>query len=433
LVAVTWGGAAVVVRAPATSANLGPGFDALGLALSLHDEVQARVVPSGLSIEVSGEGAADIADAGEKHLVVRAMRAAFDALGGGQPPGLALRCVNRIPHGRGLGSSAAAIVAGVLAARALAGAGLHPDDALPLANELEGHPDNVAPCLYGGLTIAWLADGSPAADSPPGRPRSRGASETAGGGRSAARAVRLQPLEQITPVAVVAPAPVSTDVARGLLPADVPHADAARNAGRAALLVAALTARPEALLDATEDWLHQEYRAPAMPATHDLVGRLRAAGLPAVVSGAGPSVLALLFSGHGMDRLDSIVKETGIEWRVSPLDIERQGASAAPGVRAPGDAGQSSPGRLTLFPRHGWLRRNAVDPVGVRLCGASTAPLRGGCWSSTRRLGGNVYLPREWAFGFTPGEHHVPLSATPFTSSRRRSLATATDRREVPG
>jgi homoserine kinase len=156
----------------------------------------------------------------------------------------------------------------------------------------------------------------------------------------------LEPLAEITPVAIVAPAPVSTWVARGLLPPDVPHGDAARNAGRAALLVAALTARPEALFDATEDLLHQDYRASAMPATRDLVGRLRAAGLPAVVSGAGPSVLAFLVSGHGLDRLDSIVGETGIEWRISPLDVERQGASAGPGVRVPGDAGPSSPGRL---------------------------------------------------------------------------------------
>ena len=330
------------VCVPATSANLGPGFDSLGLALGLHDEVEARVLPSGLSIDVSGEGAADVADAGDKHLVVRAMRAAFDDLGVGQPPGLALRCVNRIPHGRGLGSSAAAIVAGVLAARALVGASVGPDDALPLASELEGHPDNVAPCLYGGLTIGWMAG-------------------------PVARAVRLEPLAQITPVVIIPAAPVSTNVARGLLPAAVPHADAARNAGRAALLIAALTARPEALLDGTEDRLHQDYRAPVMPATHDLLGRLRAASLPAVVSGAGPSVLVLLVSRHGLDKLDSIVKETGIEWRISPLDVERQGASAVPGVPAPGEAGQSSPGRLTLFPRHGWLQRNAVGLVGVKL------------------------------------------------------------------
>ena len=307
----------VLVRVPATSANLGPGFDAFGLALGLHDEVEARVITSGLSIEVTGEGAADIADAREQHLIVRAMRAAFDELGAGQPPGIALRCVNRIPHGRGLGSSAAAIVAGVLAARALAGAPLGPDEALPLANQLEGHPDNVAACLYGGLTIAWLSDGH-------------------------ARAVRLEPVVGITPVAIIAPAPVRTEVARGLLPPMVPHDDAARNAGRAALLVAALTQRPEALLDATEDRLHQDYRASAMPATRDLVARLRAARVPAVVSGAGPSVLAFVVpgsSGDGMDILDSTVKETGIDWRISPLDIERHGASAYQGRRAPGEAG----------------------------------------------------------------------------------------------
>jgi homoserine kinase len=302
-----WAEEQVLVRVPATSANLGPGFDALGLALTLYDEVSVRVIPSGLTIDVRGEGAADVAEAAEAHLVVRALRAAFEDLGAGQPPGLALRCVNRIPHGRGLGSSAAAVVAGILAARSLADAGVSAAEALPLANELEGHPDNVAPCLFGGLTIAWLTDGAP-------------------------RAVRLQPAEEITPVAIIAPAPVSTQLARGLLPGQVPHSDAARNAGRAALLIAALTTRPEVLLDATEDRLHQDYRASAMRATHELVGRLRAAGLPAVVSGAGPSVLALLTSGQGRDRLDSIAKETGIEWRVSPLDVERQGASVAPGV-----------------------------------------------------------------------------------------------------
>src|SRR5919108_5862825 len=140
----------VRVRVPATSANLGPGFDALGLALSLYDEVDVWACESGLSIEISGEGA-DLAGADEAHLVVRAMRAAFEVTGD-QPPGLGLRCVNRIPHGRGLGSSAAAIVAGILAARALvpAGPGILPDeDLLGLANQIEGHPDNVAACLAG--------------------------------------------------------------------------------------------------------------------------------------------------------------------------------------------------------------------------------------------------------------------------------------------
>jgi homoserine kinase len=316
-----WTDDVVRVRVPATSANLGPGFDALGLALSLHDDVDAWVCESGLSIEISGESA-DLAEAGEDHLVVRAMRAAF-AVTGGQPPGIGLRCVNRIPHGRGLGSSAAAIVAGILVAWALAdpgplaadGTGPRPADALlGLATELEGHPDNVAACLGGGLTIAWTAGGQP-------------------------RMVRLEPLSSIRPVVCVAPAPVRTEVARRLLPDLVPHQDAAANAGRSALLVAALTQLPAGppetsgvLLAATRDWLHQDYRAAAMPETGALVGRLREAGIPAVVSGAGPSVLALL-SGqkksdcrHHLDSLGSIVRETGIAWHISSLDVERRGA-----------------------------------------------------------------------------------------------------------
>jgi len=320
---MAWAKGPVRVRVPATSANLGPGFDALGLALSLHDDVDAWVCESGLSIEISGEGA-DLAGAEEDHLVVRAMRAAF-AVSGSQPPGIGLRCVNRIPHGRGLGSSAAAIVAGLLAARALAEPGPPGPPGPPgadgadgalfeLAAELEGHPDNVAACLGGGLTIAWTADGRP-------------------------RMVRLEPLPEIRPVVCVAPAPVRTEVARRLLPDLVPHRDAAANAGRSALLVAALTQLPArapqtagALLAATRDWLHQDYRASAMPETSALVGRLREAGIPAVVSGAGPSVLALL-SGpekpdyrHHLDSLGSIVRETGIAWHISSLDVERQGA-----------------------------------------------------------------------------------------------------------
>ncbi len=301
--------AAVRVRVPATSANLGPGFDALGLALTLHDDLDAWTCASGLSIEISGEGA-DLAEAGEEHLVVRAMRAAF-AVTGGQPPGIGLRCTNRIPHGRGLGSSAAAIAAGILAARALAGdgAGQLPDDALlGLATGLEGHPDNVAACLSGGLTIAWTVAGQP-------------------------RMVRLDPLPSIRPVVCVAPAPIRTDVTRRLLPDLVPHRDAAANAARSALLIAALTqTHPTMLLDATRDWLHQEYRAAAMPETDALVRRLREAGIAAVVSGAGPSVLALLAGQeksdyrHHLDSLGSIVRETGIGWHISSLDVERQGA-----------------------------------------------------------------------------------------------------------
>src|SRR6201982_264388 len=200
---MTWAESAFQVRVPATSANLGPGFDTLGLALSLHDDIEARVAPAGLGLSVTGEGAADVAGAGDKHLVVRAMRATFDDLGVSQPPGLVLRCVNQIPHGRGLGSSAAAIVAGILGARALLGAGTRPDAALPLAVELEGHPDNVAPCLYGGLTIAWMSGprigelgvttGNPRGGDPgggSGGPRGGGEAGAMGGGSQGGTAQR---------------------------------------------------------------------------------------------------------------------------------------------------------------------------------------------------------------------------------------------------
>jgi homoserine kinase len=258
----------VRVRVPATSANLGPGFDALGLALGLHDEVSAQVTAAGVAIEVHGEGADTVA-LDESHLVVRAMRRTFAVLDV-EPAGLALECHNRIPHGRGLGSSAAAIVAGVLLARALAVDGperLTDGEVLALASEIEGHPDNVAPCLVGGLTIAWV--------------------------HGTARAIRRDLDPAVIPVALVPPFASSTEAARGLLPATVPHADASFAAGRAALLVAALTGTPQALFDATEDRLHQAYRAPSMPDSARLIDELRADGRPAVISGAGPTVLVL--------------------------------------------------------------------------------------------------------------------------------------------
>ena len=147
----------VSVRTPASSANLGPGFDALGLALSLYDEMTAEVLPEGLEIRVTGEGEGDV-PLDEEHLVVVAMNAAFDLLGE-RPPGLRLTCVNAIPHGRGLGSSAAAIVGGIVLARELVDGGdsrLDDRAAYQLAADLEGHPDNVAAAMFGGLTIAWI-------------------------------------------------------------------------------------------------------------------------------------------------------------------------------------------------------------------------------------------------------------------------------------
>lgn len=280
----------VTVRAPATSANLGPGFDALGLALSLHDEVSAEVTGDGTRVVVTGEGVGEL-PTDERHLVARTMYATFDELGV-CPPGLALTCHNRIPQARGLGSSSAAIVAGVLLARALVVGGperMDEDAVLRLAARVEGHPDNVAPCLRGGFTIAWA-------------------------GAEGARAVRLAPAAGVRPTAFVPAGHGLTAAARAALPPTVPHVDAAHAAGRAALLVHALTAAPRWLLEATEDRLHQNYRAPGMPATASLVTRLRAAGVAAVVSGAGPAVLALSPVPSGFDPgADIVRREVGVD------------------------------------------------------------------------------------------------------------------------
>ena len=308
--AMKWTAEPVTVRAPATSANLGPGFDSLGLALSLHDTVQARVLAAGVEVQVTGVGAGQVGR-GEQYLVIRAMRAAFNAMGA-QPPGIGIICRNVVPQGFGLGSSAAAIVAGMLAARALSGANgaaaLSDAELLRLACDIEGHPDNVAACLLGGLTVAW-----------------RSGAEL--------KVARLLPLAGLAPVLCVPAVPLSTRTARKALPAQVPHAAAAANSARAALLIAALTGRAELLFDGTEDFLHQSYRAGAMPATAALVSRLRSVGIAAVVSGAGPSVLALIVDGQpaGAGSVAQIAAEAGDRWRILPLEVDAGGASVLPG------------------------------------------------------------------------------------------------------
>lgn len=294
--------APVRVRVPATSANLGPGFDTAGLALTLHDVVVVRVSEGGLSVDVAGEGA-EAVPRNRRHLVVSSLRAAFDRLGG-QPRGLEVVCANRIPHGRGLGSSAAAIVAAVVAARALVLGGeelLDDDAALALAADLEGHPDNVAACLRGGLTLAW----------------------TSGEGT---RAVRLDAHPDLAPVAFVPSTRASTRRARRMLPETVSHADAAANAACAALLPLALCSDPDLLLVATEDRLHQQYRAPAAPRTAKLLTALRADGVPAVVSGAGPTVLALTVT-HSRD---AVLSRAPRGWAALAVDVEPAGARVLP-------------------------------------------------------------------------------------------------------
>jgi homoserine kinase len=293
-------GSSVSVRVPASSANLGPGFDALGLALGWYDDLTATLVPDdALDIDVDGVGLG-LVPLDERHLVVRAMVDTFAELDLPRP-GLSLRCVNRIPHGRGFGSSAAAVVAGVLLARALVvdGARRLPDPmALGIAASIEGHPDNVAAALLGGLTIAWY-DGDHA------------------------RAARVDPAADLTATVLVPDATLATAKARTLLPPTVPHRDAAHSAGRAALLVQAIAHDPGLLLAATEDRLHQTYRTSAMPHTLETVARLRAAGFAAVVSGAGPGVLVL--SGEP-PALDDVRRIAGAGWEVRTRPVDRVGA-----------------------------------------------------------------------------------------------------------
>jgi homoserine kinase len=279
----------VKVRVPASTANLGPGFDALGMALGLYDTVEVTVTDGGVRVEVTGEGAGQV-PTDESHLVVRALRAGVDALGVSLP-GVFLRCHNAIPHARGLGSSAAAIVAGVAAAYGLAGKPLD-EHALQLAAEFEGHADNAAASLYGGLVLAWQ-------EGPD------------------YRAVRFDPHQDVSPVVLVPDAHSATSVTRGLLPDNIPHSDAAFAAGRCALAVHALTTRPDLLLPATEDRLHQDYRADAWPDTMRMVRELRGNGVPATVSGAGPTVFALPSGGV----LPVGINTEGFAVRALPIDL----------------------------------------------------------------------------------------------------------------
>ncbi|GAA1967534.1 homoserine kinase [Nocardioides panacihumi] len=296
----------VRVTVPATSANLGPGYDSLGLALELRDTLEAEVTGTGLVVEVEGEGAGAVS-LDESHLVVRSMRAAFELLGQ-QPPGLRLRCRNLVPHARGLGSSSAAIVGGVVLARALVAGGellLDDEAAFRLTADLEGHPDNVAPAFHGGFVISG--------------------NEAAPGERGDFWAVKASVDPRVGAVVFIPPTGVETKVARGLLPDRVPHADAAAGAARTALLVAALAGQPEQLHRATRDYLHQEYRRPAMPDSLALVDALRGDGVAAVVSGAGPTVLAFT-DGDGSAHTHQLVARCPDRWVARHLAVSLDGA-----------------------------------------------------------------------------------------------------------
>ena len=258
------------ISVPSTSANLGPGFDSLGLALESRDRYAAQILDEAIfDVDVSGEGADEVKK-DKTHLVIRSMLRGFEHMGQ-KPRGIALRALNVTPHGRGLGSSSSAIVGGLALSRALVHGGeslLSEEDMVALATEIEGHPDNVAAAVLGGATIAWMENG-------------------------VGRAISIPVNEKIQALAFIPTNHLSTSKARKILPDSVPHADAAANAGKAALLVEALSVRPDLLFVATEDRIHQEYRASAMPKSMELVNRLRAAGVAAFISGAGPTVLVL--------------------------------------------------------------------------------------------------------------------------------------------
>lgn len=258
----------------ASSANLGPGFDSIGVALHLCDEIVVETTDSGLVVQVEGEGA-DQVPLGPDHLVVRAIQHGMRALGV-SAPGLVVRCRNDIPHSRGLGSSAAAVVSGLAAVNGLVAqtdsTPLNTEQLIQLSSEFEGHPDNAAAAVLGGAVVSWT-------DRSTARP-----------GYFAAP-LRLHP--DIHLFCAIPEERSSTAETRVLLPDRVSHEEARFNVSRAALLVVALTQRPDLLMAATEDALHQPQRAPAMPGSAEYLRLLRRHNVAATLSGAGPALIAL--------------------------------------------------------------------------------------------------------------------------------------------
>ncbi len=257
----------------ASSANLGPGFDSLGLALSLYDEIYVETTESGLHVDVEGEGAGEV-PLDSSHLVVRAIEHGLQTAGV-CARGLIVRSRNAIPHSRGLGSSAAAVVGGLAAANGLVAQFDWPPmsdaDLIQLSSEFEGHPDNASAAVLGGTVVSWTEGEGPLL-------------------RYAAAELRLHPdIHLFTAIPEVRS---STAETRAVLPSHVSHVDARFNLSRAALMVVALTERPDLLMAASEDRLHQPQRATAMPASAEYLEILRRCGVAAVLSGAGPAVIA---------------------------------------------------------------------------------------------------------------------------------------------
>lgn len=280
----------VTVRAPASTANLGPGLDTLGAALSLGLELSAN--------EATTASWEALTPAPEPPSVDVVLRAA-SAVAGKLPP-LAARMRSDIPIGAGLGSSAAAIAAGLLIGCAIAGRDPDPAELLRLGAPLEGHPDNLAAALFGGMTVA-LPGGE---------------------------VLRLDPSASVRPSILLPHERVPTAQARGVLPTNVPRADAvaniARSSGLVAVLSGAVEASRERLLACTDDLIHQAQRGPLMPRSFETLKRLRAEGIPAAVSGAGPALVCFVVTGEE----DSVREVTGTleEWELLELEWDESGA-----------------------------------------------------------------------------------------------------------
>lgn len=304
------------VSVPATSANLGPGYDCLGLALEIRDHYRAEVefgaAPAGapdVAVTVVGQGSDGSVGAGSDNLVARSLLQGLAAWRAPEVARVRMTCHNSVPHGRGLGSSSAAIVGGLMLAAQLAPVDVSEAEVVALASAIEGHPDNVAPAVLGGFTVSWTEAG-------------------------VGRALRLTPHPGIAAVIAVPQVSLSTAEARGLLPAEVPLAEAVHNLSRSSLLTQALTSYPEHLLAATEDLLHQPRRASAYVASHALMSILRMDRHAAVISGAGPTVL-LLTTANAEEVVSEVAEYTGPQWTVQAVPFALEGARVEDGATAP--------------------------------------------------------------------------------------------------
>ncbi len=286
------------VTVPGSTANLGPGFDTLGLAVGIYDTVEVEVTDSGLEVEIFGEGANEL-PRDSSHLVVKAINSALHAADA-HAPGLKVTCTNNIPQSRGLGSSASAAVAGVIAGNTLAGSPLSTDDVIQLSSAFEGHPDNAAASVVGGAVVSWT-------DIP-----------VDGVSQPVYRAVPLTVHPDIKATALVPDFHASTNAVRKVLPSHVTHTDARFNVSRTAVMTVAIQTHPEFLWEGTRDRLHQPYRADVLPVTAEWVNRLRNRGYAAFLSGAGPTAMVLSTEPIEQKILDA-AREDGL--RVLELDI----------------------------------------------------------------------------------------------------------------